>query len=33
LLTAILDGVRQFSTLEQNDDITAIVAKFRGHGV
>src|SRR6185295_6097099 len=29
LLGAIVDGVRQFSTQEQHDDITAIVAKFR----
>ena len=29
LLTAIVDGVRGFSPLEQHDDITAIVAKFR----
>jgi len=32
LLTAIVDGVQQFSSpREQHDDITAIVAKFRGH--
>jgi phosphoserine phosphatase RsbU/P len=30
LLTAIVDGVRRFSSQEQHDDITAIVAKFRG---
>ena len=29
LLSAIVDGVRRFSTQEQQDDITAIVAKFR----
>jgi len=29
LLSAIVDGVRRFSPLEQHDDITAIVAKFR----
>jgi serine phosphatase RsbU (regulator of sigma subunit) len=29
LLTAIVDGVRQFSPHEQHDDITAIIAKFR----
>jgi len=29
LLSAIVDGVRQFSAQEQHDDITAIVAKFR----
>ncbi len=29
LLTAIVDGVRQFSFQEQHDDITAIVAKFK----
>jgi len=29
LLAAILDGVQRFSTQEQHDDITAIVAKFR----
>ena len=29
LLTAIVDGVRQFSFQEQSDDITAIVAKFK----
>lgn len=29
LLSTIVDGVRQFSTQEQHDDITAIVAKFR----
>jgi len=28
-LTAIVDGVRRFSFQEQNDDITAIVAKFK----
>jgi serine phosphatase RsbU (regulator of sigma subunit) len=28
-LTAIVDGVRQFSFQEQHDDITAIVAKFK----
>jgi len=30
LLAAIVDGVRRFSPQEQRDDITAIVAKFRG---
>jgi serine phosphatase RsbU (regulator of sigma subunit)/predicted enzyme related to lactoylglutathione lyase len=30
LLTAIVDGVRRFSFQEQHDDITAIVAKFKG---
>ena len=30
LLTAIVDAVRRFSSQEQHDDITAIVAKFRG---
>ncbi|MFY9683794.1 MAG: PP2C family protein-serine/threonine phosphatase [Candidatus Sulfotelmatobacter sp.] len=29
LLSAIVDGVRRFSPLEQHDDITAIVAKFK----
>jgi serine phosphatase RsbU (regulator of sigma subunit) len=29
LLTAIVDWVQQFSSQEQHDDITAIVAKFR----
>jgi serine phosphatase RsbU (regulator of sigma subunit)/catechol 2,3-dioxygenase-like lactoylglutathione lyase family enzyme len=29
LLTAIVDGVRRFSSQEQHDDITAIVAKVR----
>jgi len=29
LLSAIVDGVRQFSPQEQHDDITAIVAKFK----
>jgi len=29
LLTAIVDGVRRFSSQEQHDDITAIVARFR----
>jgi serine phosphatase RsbU (regulator of sigma subunit)/catechol 2,3-dioxygenase-like lactoylglutathione lyase family enzyme len=29
LLTAIVDGVRRFSSHEQHDDITAIVAKFK----
>jgi serine phosphatase RsbU (regulator of sigma subunit)/predicted enzyme related to lactoylglutathione lyase len=29
LLSAIVDGVQRFSSQEQNDDITAIVAKFR----
>jgi serine phosphatase RsbU (regulator of sigma subunit)/predicted enzyme related to lactoylglutathione lyase len=32
LLAAIVDGVRRFSPHEQHDDITAIVAKFRGCG-
>ena len=32
LLTAIVDGVQQFSSQEQHDDITAIVAKFRTTG-
>jgi serine phosphatase RsbU (regulator of sigma subunit)/predicted enzyme related to lactoylglutathione lyase len=30
LLTAVVDGVRRFSSQEQHDDITAIVAKFKG---
>ena len=29
LLTAIMDEVRRFSSKEQHDDITAIIAKFR----
>jgi serine phosphatase RsbU (regulator of sigma subunit) len=29
LLSAIVDGVRQFRFQEQSDDITAIVAKFK----
>jgi len=29
LLAAIVDGVRRFASLEQHDDITAIVAKFK----
>ena len=32
LLTAIVDGVQQFSCQEQRDDITAIVAKVRATG-
>ena len=32
MLTAILDEVRRFSSEEQHDDITAIVAKFRADG-
>ena len=32
LLAAIVDGVRRFSPQEQHDDVTAIVAKFRGSG-
>lgn len=32
LLTAIIDGVRRFSPQEQQDDITAIVAKVRAAG-
>ena len=32
LLTAIVDGVQRFSSQEQHDDITAIVAKFRTSG-
>jgi serine phosphatase RsbU (regulator of sigma subunit) len=32
LLAAIVDGVRRFSSQEQHDDVTAIVAKFRGNG-
>jgi serine phosphatase RsbU (regulator of sigma subunit) len=32
LLTAIVDEVRQFSSQEQGDDITAIIAKFRVNG-
>jgi len=33
LLSAVLDEVRQFSSGEQRDDITLIVAKCRlGHG-
>jgi hypothetical protein len=31
-LTAIVDGVRRFSSQEQHDDITAIVAKFKAAG-
>ena len=30
LLAAIMDGVRRFSSQEQHDDITVIVAKFKG---
>jgi serine phosphatase RsbU (regulator of sigma subunit) len=30
LLTAIVDCVRRFSVQEQHDDITAIVARFKG---
>ncbi len=30
LLAAIVDGVRRFGSQEQHDDITAIVAKFKG---
>lgn len=29
LLSALVDGVRRFSSQEQHDDITAIIAKFR----
>lgn len=29
ILSAIVDGVQQFSSQEQHDDVTAIVAKFR----
>jgi serine phosphatase RsbU (regulator of sigma subunit) len=29
LLAAIMDGVRRFGSQEQQDDITAIVAKFK----
>jgi serine phosphatase RsbU (regulator of sigma subunit)/predicted enzyme related to lactoylglutathione lyase len=32
LLTAIVDEVQRFSSQEQHDDITAIVAKFRAKG-
>jgi serine phosphatase RsbU (regulator of sigma subunit)/predicted enzyme related to lactoylglutathione lyase len=32
LLTAIVDEVRRFSSQEQHDDITAIIAKFRVNG-
>src|SRR5215471_14887960 len=32
LLAAIVNGVRRFSPQEQHDDVTAIVAKFRGSG-
>jgi len=32
LLTAIVDEVRRFSSQEQHDDITAIIAKFRASG-
>ena len=32
LLTAIVDGVQRFSSQEQHDDITAIVAKFKAGG-
>lgn len=32
LLTAIVDGVQQFSSQQQGDDITAIIAKFRACG-
>jgi serine phosphatase RsbU (regulator of sigma subunit)/predicted enzyme related to lactoylglutathione lyase len=32
LLTAIVDEVQRFSSQEQHDDITAIVAKFRADG-
>jgi serine phosphatase RsbU (regulator of sigma subunit)/predicted enzyme related to lactoylglutathione lyase len=32
LLAAIVDGVRRFSSQEQHDDITAIVAKFKASG-
>ena len=32
LLTVIVDGVQRFSSQEQSDDITAIVAKFRATG-
>jgi len=32
LLAAIVDEVRRFSSEEQNDDITAIIAKFRDCG-
>jgi serine phosphatase RsbU (regulator of sigma subunit) len=32
LLTAIVEEVQRFSTQEQHDDITAIVAKFRECG-
>jgi serine phosphatase RsbU (regulator of sigma subunit)/predicted enzyme related to lactoylglutathione lyase len=32
LLTAIVDEVQRFSSQEQHDDITAIVAKFRANG-
>ena len=30
LLAAIVDGVRRFGSQEQHDDITVIVAKFKG---
>jgi len=30
LLEAIVDGVRRFASQEQHDDITVIVAKFKG---
>jgi serine phosphatase RsbU (regulator of sigma subunit)/predicted enzyme related to lactoylglutathione lyase len=32
LLTAVLDGVLQFSSQEQHDDITAVIAKFKATG-
>jgi serine phosphatase RsbU (regulator of sigma subunit) len=32
LVTTIVDGVQRFSSQEQRDDITAIVAKFRDCG-
>jgi serine phosphatase RsbU (regulator of sigma subunit)/predicted enzyme related to lactoylglutathione lyase len=32
LLTAVVDGVQRFSSQEQYDDITAIVAKFKARG-
>jgi serine phosphatase RsbU (regulator of sigma subunit) len=32
LLAAVVDEVRRFSTQEQHDDITAIIAKFRASG-
>jgi serine phosphatase RsbU (regulator of sigma subunit)/predicted enzyme related to lactoylglutathione lyase len=31
LLSAVVDGVRRFSPQEQSDDITAIIAKFKGY--